>query len=65
MVSLENLIVIIALINGVSGVNNGLARTPQMGWVRAPIIFSKAPPNEFKIALFNFHFSEQLEFPRM
>jgi hypothetical protein len=65
MASLENLITIIALINGVSGVNNGLARTPQMGWVRTPVILSKTPANEFKIALSNLHFLEQLEFPRM
>jgi hypothetical protein len=65
MASLENLITIIALINGVSGVNNGLARTPQMGWVRTPVILSKTPANEFKIGLSNLHFLEQLEFPRM
>jgi hypothetical protein len=65
MASLKNLIAIVALINSVSGVNNGLARTPQMGWVRTPVILSKTPPNEIKIALSNLHFLEQLEFSRM
>jgi hypothetical protein len=53
MASLKNLIAIVALINSVSGVNNGLARTPQMGWVRTPIILSKTRPNEIKVAHFN------------
>ena len=65
MASVKNLIAIVALINSVSGVNNGLARTPQMGWVRTSIVLSKTPPNEIKIALSNLHFLEQLEFPRM
>ena len=65
MASVKNFIAIVALINSVSGVNNGLARTPQMGWVRTPVILSKTPANEFKIALSNLHFLEQLEFPWM